>query len=386
MLESTLAFTMGVEEEYQIIDPQTRQLCARSPQILATAQFTWGSQIFQPEFRQSQIEIATPICYSLGEVRAQLVRLRTEAIAIAAQAGYQLAAAGTHPFSDWQAQPITEKAGYQKLVQTYQQLMQELVTFGCHIHIGIPHRAIALQVMNRARVWLAPLLALSASSPFWLGNDTGYASYRTCAIARLPMAGPPPLFASEREYQAMAMGFISTQTIHEKTQICWDLRPSERYPTLEFRLSDTCTTIERTVAIAGLARGLVRTCYEQALANQPYPPISTELLRAAQWRAARWGLEAELVDVESECLVPAGVLVARLLAFVRPALEAFGEWEEVCAIAQAILQQGTSATQQRAVYQQTGSLEAVVDFIVRETALSLEAVEPCRGDRSKQPI
>ncbi len=367
-------FTIGVEEEYQIVNPQTRQLCARSQLILPTAESVLGDTVVKPEFRQSQIEIATPICGSLQDVRTQLLRLRGEVIAAAAKEGYQIAAAGTHPFSHWQEQLVTPKPSYQKLVQNYQLLMHELVTLGCHVHIGLSDREMAVQVMNRARVWLAPMLALSASSPFWLGTDTGYASYRTVLISRLPMTGPPLIFESYSEYQAMVRSLIATNTIHEATQICWDLRPSERYPTLEFRVPDMCMTVDEAVLMAGLARSLVRTCYEQALLDAPYKAVRPELLRAAHWSASRWGLDAELVDVDAECTVPARELVEKFLEFVRPALEEFGEWDEVYAIVQETMQQGNSAARQRDVYKRTGSLEDVVDFVVRETAKGTTAV------------
>lgn len=361
-------FTVGVEEEYQVIHPQTRHLSTRSLHILPIAQTTLGDGIVQPEFRQSQLEIATPICQSLRELRAQLYHLRREVIATAAQDGTQIAAAGTHPFSHWQDQLITPKPQYQTLVQRYQRLMQELVTFGCHVHIGVSDREMAIQVMNRARIWLAPLLALSASSPFWLGTDTGYASYRTVLISRLPMAGAPLLFNSYTEYNAVVRSLMTTNTIQDASQICWDIRLSEHYPTIEFRIADMCMTIDESVMIAGLIRGLVRTCYEQVCLHIPFKVVRPELLRAAHWYAARSGLDGDLIDVEREICIPARQLIEKLLDFVRPALDAFGEWNDVRERVYQTLQSGTGATRQRQVYQETGSLQEVVDFIVQETA------------------
>jgi glutamate---cysteine ligase / carboxylate-amine ligase len=368
MPPQTEAFTIGVEEEYQIIDPQTRQLCPRSQHLFLAAQSRLGETILQPEFRQSQIEIATPICRSLQEVRTQLTRLRREVIAAADQAGKQIVAAGTHPFSHWQTQLVTPKPSYEKLVQRYQHLMHELVTFGCHVHVGVSDREIAVQILNRARIWLTPLLALSASSPFWLGQDTGYASYRSVLINRLPMAGVPLIFESYQAYQAMVQTLITTQTIFEPTQVCWDLRLSERFPTLEFRLSDMCMTVDEAVLIAGLVRGLVRTCYEHACLDVPYRAVRPELLRAAHWCAARSGLEMDLIDIETERPIPAQALIEQFLEFIRPALKAFGEWDEVSTLAHTVMQQGTGAARQRNVYQQTGSLLEVIDFCVAETA------------------
>ncbi|WP_416666923.1 carboxylate-amine ligase [Egbenema bharatensis] len=361
-------FTIGVEEEYQVIDPQTRQLCANAQEVLATIHQNLNDTIAQAEFRQSQIEIATPVCRSLQEVRSQLTRLRGEVIAAAAQNGYQIASAGTHPFSHWQDQPVTPKPDYLNLTQRYRRLMQELVTFGCHVHIGIADREIAVQVVNRSRAWLAPLLALSASSPFWLGTDTGHASYRTTLTNRLPMAGPPQLFSSYQEYRSVVDALVATQTIQAPTQICWDIRLSERFPTLEFRITDACTTINETVMIAGLVRALVKTCYEQAWINEPYTPVRSELLLAANWYAARFSLSETLIDTESQQNVSAQEQIKTLLEFVRPALKDLGDWDEVSALVQITLQQGSSAARQRTIYERTSSLKAIVDLLVQETA------------------
>lgn len=367
MLPTNELFTVGVEEEYQVIDPETRKLCPKSHLILPIAQVSAGDRV-QLEFRQSQIEISTPICHSLNEVRTQLTHLRRNLVAAADRVGCQLAAAGTHPFASWQEQELTPRVYYQKLAQRYQGLMHELVTFGCHVHVGIRDRDLAIQVMNRVRHWLAPLLALSASSPFWLGQDTQYASYRNVLIQRLPMTGCPQLFASYQEYRTTVQNLLNTQIIDSAGQVCWDLRPSERFPTLEFRIPDMPLTVDETVMLAGLVRGLVRTCYEQIQAGIPYVAARSEVLAAAQWKAARWGLGADLVDVDTAQAVPARQLIEKLLVFVRPALEEWGEWEEVVAIAQRILQQGTGADRQRHIFHRRGSLIEVVDYLVEETA------------------
>lgn len=372
-------FTVGVEEEYQIIDPETRSLCPRSHHILPIAQEITQEKskeksdgaLIQLEFRQCQIEAATPICSSLDEVRAHLTRQRYALITAAEREGCFLAAAGTHPFSSWQEQMVTPNPAYINLVRHYQGLMRELVTFGCHVHVGVGDRKMAIQIMNRARLWLAPLLALSTSSPFWAGQDTLYASYRTMLIRRLPMTGPPHSFASLGEYQSVVGAMLETQMIHQVTQVCWDLRPSERFPTLEFRIPDMPLTLDEAVLIAGLVRGLVRICYEHIQNHVPYPAVRQEVLEAAQWSAARWGLEADLVDVAAQRRIPAHALIEQLLTFVRPALEDFGEWDEVSAIAQQVMAQGTGATRQRHQYEQRGSLIDVVDYLVAETLKGL---------------
>lgn len=360
-------FTIGVEEEYQVIDPKTRKLCPKAHQILPLAQEDCQEATVQLEFRQSQIEVATPVCHSLAEVRTALANLRRNLIAAAEAVGCQLAAGGTHPFSRWQEQPLTTKPCYHKLAHRYRGLMDELVTFGCHVHVGIPDPDRAIQVMNRARGWLPSVLALSASSPFWLGADTHHASYRTVLIQRLPMAGIPQAFASYREYKSTVDDLLATQIIDHPSQICWHLRPSERFPTLEFRIADMPLTVDETVMLTGLVRGIVRTCYDQVRAQRFYGDIRSEVLTAALWKAARWGLEANLVDVDTAEAVPARQLIEKLMAFVRPALEDWGEWQEVSASVRKTLRQGNGATRQRRVFEQQGALTDVVDYLIEET-------------------
>ncbi|MEW5857833.1 MAG: carboxylate-amine ligase [Cyanobacteriota bacterium] len=367
-------FTIGVEEEYQIINPVTRELCSRVERILPLAQKTLGEEV-QLEAQRSQIEIGTPICKTLAEVRSELVRLRGEVIAAAQKDGNQIAAAGTHPFSHWDEQQLTPKERYQGLMRDYQQLTRELVIFGCHVHVGISDRELAIHVMNRARVWLAPLLALAASSPFWLGTDTGYASYRTEIWSRWPLSGPPLIFESLSEYETIVQALVETKSVEEATKIYWDVRLSERYKTIEFRVTDVCQTVDEAVMVAGLVRALARTCYEQAMHDQPFPAVRHELIRAAHWRAARYGLDEDLIDVSTMKTVPASERVESFLTFVRPALEEYGEWEEVSSLVRKTMQRGTGAARQREVYKQTGRLEDVVDLIVRETAEGIGSFE-----------
>ncbi|MBW4576029.1 MAG: carboxylate-amine ligase [Aphanothece sp. CMT-3BRIN-NPC111] len=367
MSSQTEEFTIGVEEEYQIINPVTRELTSRVEYVLPKAQKVLGEEV-QPEAQRSQIEIGTPICRTLAEVRSELVRLRREVIAAAQKDGNQIAAAGTHPFSHWDEQQIAPKERYQALMRDYQQLTRELVIFGCHVHMGISDRELAIQVMNRARVWLAPLLALAASSPFWLSTDTGYASYRTEIWSRWPISGPPLMFESLAEYEALVQALVATRSVEEATKIYWDVRLSERFPTIEFRITDVCQTVDEAVMIAGLVRALARTCYEQAMRDRSFPAVRHELIRAANWRAARYGLDEDLIDIGAMKTVPARELIEAFLTFVRPALEEYGEWEEVSSIVRETMQHGTGATRQRQAYKRTGRLEDVVDLIVQETA------------------
>lgn len=359
-------FTIGVEEEYQIVEAQTRELHSEQQSILPGAREAVGDRV-TPELYLSQIEIGTPVCHSLAEVRRELMRLRREVIAAAEREGNRIAAAGTHPFSHWGDQQLTPKARYVGIEQDYQQLAREQLIFGCHVHIGIRDREAAIQVMNRSRPWLAPLLALAANSPFWLGVDTGYASYRTEIWRRWPMAGTPQVFSSRAEYDRLVQALVETESISDATKIYWDARPSARFETIEFRVTDVCMTLDEAVMIAGLVRSLAQTCYRQAVRDEPMRHARPELLRAAKWRAARYGLDADLIDTERERAVPAAELIEKLLAFVRPALEENREWDEISALVRETLRRGTGAARQRQVYARAGRLEDVVDFIIAET-------------------
>src|SRR5919202_1624915 len=314
-------YTLGVEEEYQIVDPETYELLARRGHtVQQRAQRALGEEAM-PELLTSQVEAISPICHTLAEVRAEILRLRREVNEAAKQEGGRIAAASTHPFSHWREQRTTPKARYERVMETYRRLAQEEVVFGFHVHVGLGDPEAAVGVMNRLRVWLAPMLALSANSPFWLGGDTGYASYRTQVWGRLPTAGQPAPFESRAEHDALVKALIASGTAPDPTKIYWDVRLSEHAETIEVRVMDMCSKVDEAVMIAGLSRALVRTCHERAEREEPYPKTRPELLRGAHWLASRHGLDAELVDVEDQCAVPAREMIEKLLAFVRPALE-----------------------------------------------------------------
>ncbi len=368
----TQEFTIGVEEEYQIIDPKTYQLCGHAAQIIPLAQPMLRQSFVQTEVYGSQIEVATPVCPTLAEVRAALVQARSSMMAAAAIDGNTIASAGTHPFSNWHEQQITPKARYQWLAREYQQILRELVIFGYHVHVGVSEREMAVGVLNRARAWFSPLLALSANSPFWLGEDTGYASYRTEIWSRFPLTGLPLPFSNYAEYQALERALINTGVIKNASKIYWDARLSSHFPTVEFRVADACLTINEAVMLAGLSRALVRTCYEQIKQEEPLVEVRPELLRSAHWHAARYGLEADLIDVFTQRLVPARELVEKLLFFLRPALVYDDEWDEVSSLVNQTLERGTGAQRQRLVYRDTGNLIDVVDFIIAQTRVGTD--------------
>lgn len=359
-------FTVGVEEEYQLVDLETRALHSGVDDVLPGAHARVGDDV-EAELQQSQIEIGTPVCNDLGEVRAELRRLRAEVASAAAAQGLALAAAGTHPFSRWQDNRITEKEAYVALADRYAHLAREQIVFGCHVHVAIGDQELAIQTMNQARPWLSPLLALSASSPFWQGTDTDYASYRTEVFGRWPTAGAPEAFASRAEFDRVVEELIATGSIDDRARLYWDVRPSARYETLEFRIADVCTSLDDAVMLAGLIGALVRRGAALAESGAPIPTVRPEMVRAATWRAARNGISADLVDVVGLRSAPARQVVDGLLAFVRPALDEWDEWDEVSALVAGVFERGTSAARQRELHRRTGSLSDVVDWIVAET-------------------
>lgn len=374
MSAHTEEYTLGVEEEYQIIDPETRELRAHAGRVLRRAQQALDKEEVTSEMLASQIEANSPVCRTLAEVRSEILRLRRVIVKEAAKEGVQVVAASTHPFSHWQEQPVTSEKRYKGLIESYQRASRQLLIFGLHVHVGLNDREAAVQVMNRARVWLAPMLALSASSPFWLSADTGYASYRTQIWSMLPVAGLPGHFGSLAEHDGLVKAFVDTGIAAAPHKIYWDMRLSEHYETVEVRVMDACARVDEAVMLAGLARALVRTCHERARHEEQYSKVRTELLRAAHWQAARYGLEAELLDVEEERTISARQMIEKMVTFLRPALEEGGDWEEVSALVGSTLKHGNGAMRQRRAYARAGRLEDIVDVLIEETAEGLDQV------------
>jgi glutamate---cysteine ligase / carboxylate-amine ligase len=335
---------------------------------LPLAQTTLGDHA-QPELYQAQVEVATTICRTLDQARAELVRLRHALLGAAERIGVRIGSAGTHPFSDWRSQRVTRRARYQHLLSDYQQVAREQVLFGCHVHVGIADPEVVIQAMNRSRAWLPTILALTANSPFWLGNDTGYASYRAQIWRRWPMAGMPPVLTGRAEYDALVRTLVGAGGIRDATKLYWDVRPSARYPTLEFRISDACTTVDETLLVAGLYRALARTCCQEALRDEPPLFPSMMLLRVSKWQAARFGLEAQLADGRSGDVVPLPEMARRLLAYLRPALEEDGEWEQLRELVERVLVDGNGATRQHRALRSSGGFAGVLDAIAIRGAI-----------------
>lgn len=363
--------TLGVEEEFFIVDPVTRFAVPDSGPVLDRLDkqgLVGPLASYDHELMLSTIEARTVVCSELAELRADLGQLRRGLIRAATEENRAIVAAGAVPLADWNSQPITPGRRYQQIAHEGQQLTREYLVCGCHVHVGIGDRETVVEVVNRARPWLPCLLALSASSPFWNGADTGYASYRSIVYSRWATVGIPEAHRSVAEYQAVVRALVDAHVILDSGQIYWDVRLNQTHNTVEFRGADMGTTLDEAVLQAGLCRALAQVCARDAESGRPLPDVRAELLRGARWRAARSGLSGMLIDVLAMEAVPAQVLLDRFLAYLRPTLEDTGDWDEVSALTLATVRQGTSSQRQLAEFARSASLPDVVDLLIRETA------------------
>ncbi len=361
-------FTIGVEEELFLVDIESRRLKPVAAEVLpsARANRTDAGEV-EYELQQCQIETGTGICHTLDEVADEVGRLRRVVSAAARGAGCAIASSGTLPLGFDEGSRVTPRPAYLRLERDYRLVTREQLVSGCHVHIGLADRDIAVQVMNRARSWLPTVLALTANSPFWQERDSGYASFRTEVWQRWPTAGTPGTFASRAEYDHVVEALLAVDAIDDPARIYWDVRPSAKFDTLELRVADANLTVDETVMTAGLVRALVRTCHRQVVDGEPWTDPRIELRRAATWRAARYGLEGTLVDLQGCRSRPASVQVGLLLDLLRPALEDLGDWDRVRSTVAGIVTGGTGAARQRRAFERRHRLEDVVDLVISET-------------------
>ncbi len=367
-------FTLGIEEEYFLVDRATRDVVDDPPAaMLADCEALLAGQV-GPEFLRSQIEIGTRVCTSLAEAGADLRHLRRTVAAVAARYGMAPIAAATHPFARWDAQKTTERRRYADLRDDLQGVGRRLAICGLHVHIGIPDNELRIDLLNQASYFLPHLLALSTSSPFWRGEDTGLKSYRLAVFDELPRTGMPERFDSWGEYRRHVDILKAAGLIEDATKLWWDLRPSERFPTLEMRIADSCTTLADSLAIAALFRCLLRMLWRLKRENQRWRLYARMLIDENRWRAQRYGTDRGLVDFGRGTIVPYAELLDEILALVAEDASYFGCLDEV-SHAREILARGTSAHRQLAVFGQAHAagaddreaLGAVVDWLIAET-------------------
>jgi len=371
-------FTIGIEEEYLLVDKESRGLVVDPPKsLIGECAELCGSQVTS-ELLRSQIEIGTKVCRNVQEVREDLARLRSNIIEVAGRHGIAPIAASTHPFSKWTEQKHTQKERYDELTHEMQGAARRLVICGMHVHVGIDDDELRIDLMNQLAYFLPHLLAMSCSSPFWGGHDTGLKSYRLTIFDALPRTGLPERFASWSEYQRHVQILIDAGLIEDSTKIWWDLRPSGRYPTLETRVMDVCTSIDDAISLAALLVCHLRMLYRLRTRNQRWRIYTPMLIRENRWRAMRYSFDEGLIDLAHGVVVPFDELLEEMLGLVAEDAEALGCTEEVAGVWD-ILSRGTSAHRQLRVFEQQqaagksveDSLKTVVDTLIASTAEGL---------------
>src|SRR5436309_14141490 len=358
-------FTLGIEEEFQIVDPHTRELRSHVSEILADGKTLFGEQV-KPEMIQSMIEVGTGICKDIREARADITNLRGILSGFVRKKGLEIIAAGTHPFSHWQDQKIFENARYELIVEENQMIARSLLTFGLHVHVGVADPERAIHIMNAVRYMLPHVLALSTSSPFWLGVHTGLRSYRSEVFTRFPRTGIPDHFESYTSFQRYVALLVQTGCIDDGKKIYWDVRPHPFFPTLEFRICDIPTRVDDTIAIAALFQALVAKVDRLLDQNLTFRLHHKMLIEENKCRAVRYGLDGQMIDFGKEKEVPIRDLIRELLEFVDDVIDDLGSREEIEHI-DTILEHGTSADEQLRVWRETGAIKAVVDHLIERT-------------------
>jgi carboxylate-amine ligase len=358
-------FTLGIEEEFQIVDPQTRELRSRVTEFLDEGKMILGEQI-KPEMIQSMIEVGTGICKNIEEARVDITRLRGIISKLARNKGLEIVAASTHPISRWQDQQIFDDERYEVLVQELQAVARSLLIFGLHVHVGVADPERAIHIMNAARYFLPHVLALSTSSPFWVGLNTGLKSYRSEVFKQFPRTDIPDHFGSHSAFQNYVDLLVKTGCIDNGKKIWWDVRPHPFFPTLEFRICDIPTRVDDTIAIAALFQAIVAKLNKLIEKNLGFRLYRRMLVQENKWRAVRWGLDGKMIDFGKQKEVPVRDLILELLEFVDDVLDDLGSRKEVEHV-HTILERGTSADEQLQVYRETNDLRFVVDRLIERT-------------------
>ena len=359
-------FTLGIEEEFQIVDPITRELKSQVSEILAEGKLLLGEKV-KPEMIQSMIEVGTGVCANIAEARTDISQLRCIISSLAKKQNLEIVAASTHPFSHWAAQEIFEHEHYKLLIDELQMVAQSLLIFGVHVHVGIPDRERQIQIMNAARYFLPHVLALTTSSPFWLGFNTGLKSYRSEVFKKFPRTDIPDYFGSYPEFQRYVDTLLKMNCISNPKKIWWDVRPHPHFPTLEFRICDIPTKVDDTIAVAALFQAIVAKLSILTDKNLGFRLYRRMYIQENKWRAVRYGLDGMLLDLGKEKEVPARDLILELLDFVDDVVDELDSRKEIEHI-HTILERGTSADEQLRVYEENGNkFEPVVDMLIKNT-------------------
>jgi glutamate---cysteine ligase / carboxylate-amine ligase len=364
------SFSLGIEEEYQTIDPETRDLRSHiATEMLAEGKLRLEERV-KAEMHQSVIEVGTRVCKNIQEAQEDLYDLRRNMIGLAEKHGLVLVAGATHPFADWRVQEIYPDPRYAQVVEDLQLVARANLIFGLHVHVGIEDREAAIRIMNSLRYFLPHILALSTNSPFWLGMETGYKSYRAKVFENFPRTNLPDSFSSYSEFENYVNLLIKTNSIDNAKKIWWDVRPHPFFDTIEVRICDIPLKAQETVAIAALIQATARKLWDLHSRNQDFRQYSRALLMENKFRAVRYGLDGKMIDFGKQIEVPARDLITEYLSFVDDTLDELGSRNEIGYI-RTMMEQGSGADRQLKVFRETGSLKAVVDYMASETKAGL---------------
>jgi carboxylate-amine ligase len=364
------SLSIGIEEEYQTVDPVTRDLRSHIHAEIVQKGKTLLAERVKPEMHQSVVEIGTGVCRNIQEAKEEIVSIRRQMVTLARQNGLRLAAGGTHPFSQWWQQEIYPDDRYRIIVEDMKLVARANLIFGLHVHIGVEDRETAIQIMNGARYFLPHILALSTNSPFWLGMDSGHRSYRCKVFDKFPRTNIPDLFHSWSEFEDYVNLLIRTNCIDNAKKIWWDIRPHPNFPTLEFRICDMPMRVEESIAIAALCQAVIAKLYQLHRQNLSFRHYRRALIMENKWRAARYGLHGKLIDFGKQQEVPVGDLIREILDFVADVVEELGSGTEIGYI-HRILAEGSGADRQLRVFAETNDLHKVVDHMIEETEAGL---------------
>jgi len=364
------SLTVGIEEEYMVLDPQSFDLRSHIDMELISKGRMVLHEHVKPEMHGSMLEVGTGVCRTIQEAHFEIVKIRSIIAHIAKQNGLLIGAASTHPFARWQDQPIYPDEHYQNVVRDMQLLARSLLIFGMHVHIGIENRETQIQIMNVIRYFLPHLLCISTNSPFWMGMETGLMSYRSKLFERFPRTGIPDYFSSWAQFESYVDILMRTGCIDNPKKIWWDVRPHPKFPTLEVRICDLPMRVDETIAIAALIQAIVAKLYKLFAKNLTFRVYPRILLVENKWRAVRYGLEGKLIDFGKQKELPAPDLIRELVEFVDDVVDELGTRRYLEYIYQ-ILEMGSGAQRQLRVWRETNSFEAVARYIHEETMIGL---------------
>jgi carboxylate-amine ligase len=369
------SLSIGIEEEYQTIDPESRDLRSHiQMEILPKAKLKIAEQV-KPEMHQAVVEVGSKVCRDIKEAREDMRNLRREMISLAGENGLLLGAASTHPFADWKVQEIYPDDRYRQVVEDMQLVARANLVFGLHVHVGIEDRDTSIHIMNSLRYFLPHILALSTNSPFWLGMETGFKSYRCKVFERFPRTGIPDVFANWADYETFINLLVKTHCIDNGKKIWWDIRPHPFFETIEVRVCDLPMRLDETLAIAALIQATALMLWKLHAANKSYRIYSRALISENKFRACRYGLEGKLIDFGKEEEVPIKKLMHEYLHLIDDVVDELGSRDEIDYIHE-MLKMGSGADRQLKVYHETGDLKKVVDYIVEETRIGVFDTAP----------